>query len=334
MGAKARARAAARAAQGGHGRTSGAATAVTDAEGVPVVGGREICPCGSGRRYKSCHGKAAARAASALVRRPFEGLPGECDWVALREVVPAATATVRLAGEHADRAVTVATILPMALPATIAADGSIRIGLQTTVSSGDPSRDVAHALEQALAAEPGTSVDVGPLPGPGARLQDLLDLSAPFEVTVHEGFGYWLDGLAGADADAMQAAVDAANESVVPTERLTSVEAAYWCRIREKAHLRWVVPHEEDAMLDALARLHAADADTIGPGSRYVGSFRADGLVVPVWDVDVDAPAAALEDPVAVLSGRLAEALAASTSLTEAERRARAVIQTRQVTLR
>ena len=32
-----------------------------------------------------------------FVARPFAGLPGETDWVALREVVPAATATVRLA---------------------------------------------------------------------------------------------------------------------------------------------------------------------------------------------------------------------------------------------
>ena len=33
-----------------------------------------------------------------FVLRPFEGLPGETDWVALREVVPAATAPLRLKG--------------------------------------------------------------------------------------------------------------------------------------------------------------------------------------------------------------------------------------------
>jgi len=32
-----------------------------------------------------------------FVARPFEGLTGETDWVAMREVVPAATATVTLA---------------------------------------------------------------------------------------------------------------------------------------------------------------------------------------------------------------------------------------------
>src|SRR4051794_41359082 len=63
---------------------------------IPVVGPRQPCPCGSGKRYKACHGKAAARESVRLVTRPFEGLPGECDWVALREVVPAATAPLTL----------------------------------------------------------------------------------------------------------------------------------------------------------------------------------------------------------------------------------------------
>ena len=51
-------------------------------------------------------------------RRPFEGLAGETDWVAMREILPAATATVSLRPEHvpdgAPTEVTVATVLPMA----------------------------------------------------------------------------------------------------------------------------------------------------------------------------------------------------------------------------
>ena len=39
---------------------------------VPVVGGREPCPCGSGRRYKACHGRAAA-GRRALVPAPVRG---------------------------------------------------------------------------------------------------------------------------------------------------------------------------------------------------------------------------------------------------------------------
>src|SRR3712207_8853497 len=59
---------------------------------------KAACPCGSGRRYKHCHGSGYAPPAT----RPFEGLPGEADWVALRELVPGATATLRTtrSGEH------------------------------------------------------------------------------------------------------------------------------------------------------------------------------------------------------------------------------------------
>ena len=40
------------------------------------VGPRQPCPCGSGKRYKACHG-AAGGAAPAFVNRPLEGMPGE-----------------------------------------------------------------------------------------------------------------------------------------------------------------------------------------------------------------------------------------------------------------
>jgi hypothetical protein len=75
--------------QSSGGSRSGATLSSAD---VAVVSGREPCPCGSGRRYKACHGRDAGQAAEQFVARPFEGLPGECDWVAMREIVPAATA--------------------------------------------------------------------------------------------------------------------------------------------------------------------------------------------------------------------------------------------------
>ena len=61
-----------------------------------AVGPRQPCPCGSGRRYKTCHGRPGG-APAPYVARTFAGLPGECDWVALREIVPAATAPLTLA---------------------------------------------------------------------------------------------------------------------------------------------------------------------------------------------------------------------------------------------
>lgn len=305
----------------------------SDAE-VPVVGAREPCPCGSGRRYKACHGRAGVRAAEAFVPRPFEGLPGECDWVAMRQIVPAATAALTLSdSEAAGSGVTLATVLPMAWPGLVRQDGAVFVGLQVAGGSGDASRDVAVALERALEAEPGSPIAPSSLPGPGPRLQDLLDLTVPLTVQVHSGFDFWLDGLEERTPDVVES-MERANEAVVPTERLTSVEAAYWCEIGERNHVRWVVPHDEDALLDALARLHAANSDGLGEGSRYVGAFRADGLVVPVWDLATGATAEAIEEPVAALAARLDEALADTSPLDAAARRARAGLASRQLTLR
>lgn len=300
---------------------------------VPVVAGRDACPCGSGRRYKACHGRESPAATQRFVSRPFEGLPGECDLVAMREIVPAATASVSLVGEHAGRTGTIATLLPMAWPALHRQDGEVFVGLQVGAPSVDPSRDAADALLRALDAEPGTPVTAGPAPGPGPRLQDVIDRDRPLDVQVHAGFDFWLEGVDERPED-VAASMERANEALVPTARLRAVEAAYWGEIRDRNHLRWVMPYDEERLLDAFARLHAAGAHRLGEGSRYVGSFRAQGLLVPVWDLAPGTPAEALEEPAAALAERLRDALAESAPLNDAERRARAGLRSRQVTLR
>jgi hypothetical protein len=296
---------------------------------VPVVGAREPCPCGSGKRYKACHGRANLDDRR-LVTRPFAGLAGETEWVALREIVPSATATLHLR-EALDRPVVLSTVLPLAWPALVRKDGTVLLGLQVQSRSNDVSRDLAHALELALQAEPGTSVVPSGLPGPGARLQDLLT-DVPLAAELHSGFEHWLEGGADATGD-VAASLERANASVVPTARLTGVESAYWCRMKERTHLRWVLPEVEEELLDALARLAAADALTVGPDTRYVGSFRAHGLLVPVWDAPVDREAEAMEEPAVVLRGALDEALADERPLTSDQRRARAGLLSRQLTL-
>lgn len=312
--------------------TAGTGDTATDPP-VPVVGMRQPCPCGSGKRYKACHGRAARIGAAALVTRPFEGLAGECDWVALREIVPSATARVRTSAVHGGRDVTIATVLPLAWPALHRADDTVLVGLQTQVGSGDAGRDVAHALLAALAAPAGSSITDGVAPFGSPSLADVLDPTLPFAVEVHEGFDFWLGEGTEVTAE-VRSSMEAANEAVVPTRRLTSVEAAYWCEVGAKRHLRWVMPHAEDALLDALARLHAAGELTLMDGARYVGAFRADGLVVPVWDLPGDADADDVEKPAAQLADRLAVALTVTTPLTAAERGARAGVVSRQLTLR
>ncbi|MGW5462455.1 DUF5926 family protein [Streptomyces sp. NPDC003996] len=306
---------------------------LSDAE-VPVVGAREPCPCGSGRRYKACHGRAAAHAVTELVQRPFEGLPGECDWVALRELVPAATVELTLKDGLPEDvpSVTLATVLPMAWPALRRDDGSILLGLQNDTSSGDLSRDLADILQRALQAQPGTPVPGRRAPVDGPRLQDLLDLQAPFEPVVQSGFEFWVPDVENATPE-VTASLERANAAAIPTARLTGVDAAYWCETPEKNHLRWVMPHPEEQLLDALARLHAAGRSHLGEGTRLVGSFRAHGLTVPVWDLPSGVTADDVEKPAAEFAERLAAALAATEPLTPEERRARGGLTNRQVTL-
>jgi hypothetical protein len=292
------------------------------------VGPREPCPCGSGRRYKACHGSASG--APLYRARPFEGLPGECDVVALREFVPAATGTLTL--EDSGREVLVASLLPGAAPALVRADGAIWLGLQVQHGYGDPSRDLAAVLERALDAERQSMVGLPRAPGEGARLQDLV-IDAPFEVTVHEGFDYWVSDLDDSDGS-MKAALEQANAAVAPTRRLRSVDAAYWTVIGNRAYLRWVLPWEEGPLLDAFARLHEAGEDRLVEGARLLGMFRAHGLLVPVWDVPPGVGGEALEEPAAEFAGRLAEVLSAPEPLTAAQRAARAGLANRQLTIR
>ncbi|MGW5332385.1 DUF5926 family protein [Streptomyces bauhiniae] len=301
---------------------------------VPVVGAREACPCGSGRRYKACHGRAAAHAATELVQRPFEGLPGECDWVALRELVPAATVelTLKEGLPEGVPSVTLATVLPMAWPALRRDDGSVLLGLQNDTPSGDISRDLADTLQRALVAEPGTPVEGRRAPSDAPRLQDLLAADGAFEPVVHSGFEFWVPDAQNATPE-VAASLERANSAAIPTVKLAGVDAAYWCETPEKNHLRWVMPHEEEHLLDALARLHAAGTSSLGEGTRLVGSFRAHGLTVPVWDLPSGVGAEEIEKPAAEFAERLAAALAVTEPLTPEERRARGGLTNRQVTL-
>jgi hypothetical protein len=287
------------------------------------------CPCGSGRRYKHCHGSGYAPP----VTRPFEGLPGEADWVALRELVPAATAKLRTT-DGTD--VTLASVLPGSAPALVRADGEILLGVQLPGASDDISRDLGTALAAALEAPAGAPVEPGPIGGAGSagpRLQDLLDLSAPFEVTVHDDFGFWLEGVEASGA--ARAGLEQANQAILPTRRLEGLGAAYWVRpSAERAHLRWVRPEPEEKLLDALARLRASGEILLGEGTRYAGAFRAHGLVVPVWDLPADVPAEDWTAPAAEFQGRLEGALASTDPLTDDERRARAGLLSRQITIR
>jgi hypothetical protein len=266
------------------------------------------------------------------VARPFEGITSECDLIAMREIIAAASTPLSLAPGVADgRSVRLCTLLPMATPALARSDGSVWLGLQVLHGFGDPSRDLGAVLLHALGAEPG-AVGLTDPPGDGPRLQDLLS-DAPFDVTVHDGFDFWVaegDDPAGDAA----AAVESASAQASPSSRLGSVEAAYWTDVGNREHLRWVMPYDEEPLLDALSRLHVAGRDTVADGSRLVGMFRAHGRLVPVWDLPSGTGAAVLEEPAAQFGRHLEEALADDSPLSGDERAARSGLTNRQLTIR
>jgi hypothetical protein len=255
-------------------------------------------------------------------------MASECDLIAMREFVPSATAPLRLKGS--DREVLLCTLLPGAVPALVRDSGAVLLGLQVQHAYGDPSRDLGAVLELALEAEPGL-VGLPADPGEGPRLQDLVE--GEFEVTVHDGFGFWAGDVDDPDGS-IAAALEQANATAAPTERLTGVGSAYWTSMGDREFLRWVRPEDEDALLDALARLHTAREDHLVEGARLIGMFRAHGVLVPVWDVPAGTGADPLAGPVAEFDRRLQETLADARPLHTAERAARSGLTSRQLTIR
>jgi hypothetical protein len=277
---------------------------------------------------KKSRRKKTAKERMPFVARTFEGLPGEADWIALREFVPAGTADVTLTDGSTVR---VCSLLPGGGAGLVRTDGQVCLGLQVQHNFGDISRDLARVLELAAETEPGTPIPMDD-PGVGPRLQELVDPTSSFDVTVHDGFDFWVEGTDAEGSDA----IAQANEGVAPTTRLTSVEGAYWTRVGDHRWLRWVLPHEESTMLDALARLQQRGDDRLGDGTRLLGSFRAHGLLVPVWEMDpavTDGPEA-LEEPAVAFGKRLEEALADTSDLTSEQRAVRNSLAHRQLTVR
>jgi hypothetical protein len=268
-----------------------------------------------------------------FVQRPFEGMAAECDLVAMREIVPAATMKLPLVGEHAERDVTLCTVLPLALPCLTRSQGSVLVAMQTQFPAGDANRQIAAALLAALPIDPGStpvSVEIQP---DTPQIQELLDPAVPLEIVVQDGFTFWVENPDEMTTE-IQQSLEQANAAAPPTARLSSVEAAYWSHERDRAWLRWVMPQDEYALLNAFARLHAARADSVGEDTKYVGAFRCQGLLAPVWEVPVDRKAVDFEEGAKGLSQRLAEALADDSPLTAVQRRAKEGLASRQLTIR
>ncbi|WP_072805697.1 DUF5926 family protein [Rhodococcoides yunnanense] len=288
----------------------------------------------SNRAAKLALREAERESLQAAPVRPFHGVKAECDLVALREFVPSATAPVEIGG----RAVTIATVLPGAVAALVREEGGVErgfAGLQVQAHSPNPAADLSSALRWASTSQPGESLDAANPDGNTAALAEVLDPAVELDITVHQDFNWWLPENVDPAPD-VAATVERANQAIMPSARLEGdgLVAAWWVDAGDKAHLRWVRPESEDELMLALARLHAAGDLTLGEGSRYAGSFRTHGLLVPVFDLDPELHPTEWATPTSEFGVKLAEALAVDAPLTSEQRRSRDGLRGRQVTLR
>ena len=171
-----------------------------------------------------------------------------------------------------------------------------------------------------------------PEPGQGPRLQDILDTDHPFDIRVLETFEYWKLPEAETDSD-VAAALEQANDSISPTEKLASVKSAYWTEMSGRTYVRWARPEGEDAIVDALASLQVEGLNDLGGPGTFLGYFRAHGIIVPVWELEFGTQVDDIEEPIAEFGKRLDTTMNSGESLSTEARRARSGIVARQLTI-
>lgn len=266
-----------------------------------------------------------------FVERPFADIPFEAELVAMREILAAGTLKVQTNAEYGNAEVLLASMLPQMVGALRRSDGVLLVALQTVMNSGDLSRDLADRLINALELKNGETYTQTQQPEPGARLQDVLDLSVTPEFMLHDDFGFWI-GADEAEKPEVKEAISQTKEQLFPTAQVEGVEGAFWTRM-QREFLRLVRREDQDAVLNALARLQQ-NRELNFAMARFVGAFRAQGLLIPVFELDSGTQATDLAAPLAEFNKKLTAEIANSTPLTSEERRAKAGIVSRQVTLR
>lgn len=320
---------------------------------------------GSNRPERVAARKARQLAAFAPPPRPFAGLAAECDLIALRSFVASATAVLDLTEPGAPQAeltsvmpddtatapprapgtrneVVLATILPGAVPAIARESrGAVEglVALQADPEPEDIDAALAEAIVWAAHADGGEEYERGnteAAQSDSPLLTEVLKADSALTITVHDDFAWWFPPGTEVPSE-IAAMLERANDTVLPTARMqvtSGTGAPWWVDAGERAHLRWVRPEPEDELMTALARLHADGRLTLGDGSRFAGSFRTHGLLVPVFDLDNELHHEEWYGGLDQLDVWISEALTQTTELTTAERSSRDGLRGRQVTLR
>lgn len=306
----------------------------------------EVLPEGMSRRQAKLARRAAERAAFERDPRPYDGFAAEADLVAMQEFVPSAHFLAETVADAAfPRPVRIVTVLPGAVAALVRPEeeegGEALVALQTAQRGNNPNRDLAFALNWAKDAAPGASLETGVADGSEPALDTLLAKDQTPFIEVAEDFNWWLTEDQQSNPTVQQT-LQQANDSVLPSERIDApvTGAAWWIDPGEKAHIRWIRPETENALLPALARVHAAGELNLGEDTRFAGVFRTHGLLVPVFDLDNTVTAPEFAAPLEKLDARLAAALdelagsGDAAQLTAEEQKSKQTIIAREVTIR
>ncbi|MDO4665433.1 MAG: DUF5926 family protein [Actinomycetaceae bacterium] len=271
-----------------------------------------------------------------FVERPFAGFAREVELVAMRELLPAATLKMVTTDAYGAKPVTFVTMLPRNAQALIHEDGTTLVALNTRTRSGNAAHDLAVVLEKVLEMTGPATVEGVDTRTPAAALTDIIDPAGVGEFQLHRDFEFWLDSSLERTAE-VEDAIAQSREGIVPMGEVPGAKGAYWA-IMNAPFLRWILGEDEDAAWDALARLQAANQLHIGEGTKFIGAFRACGLVAPVFEMPTEMGneetlSADLAEPVAALRDAYQAALQGE-ALNAQQRRARAGLVSRQVSLR
>ena len=296
---------------------------------------KEDLPEGMSRRQAKLAARAAEREALQKDPRPYAEFAAEADLVALQEFVPSATAKIEVKGTP----VTLVTVLPGAGAAMVrpAEEGGERlVALQVQSHSANPGRDLAYALNWVINAQPGETLGSTAADGSQPELSSLIDEKLALDITTHDDFNWWFTESSAANPQVQQA-LSRANDAVIPSVQVgTELPGAIWWVNPGggKAHIRWVRQEDnERKALDALARIAARGELNLGEGTKFAGTFRTHGLIVPVFDLDPEVDPNSYDEALAKVNAALEKEYDNDAQLSADERKQLENIKSRQVTI-